>query len=130
MTRATQKREVNSFVRDSNDVKVIVAPDGSVQVVDINATNVNDGNPDVKPYVEIKGSKRVTGVQQREVAIDVNDNDATDVLIASEPTTHDEAPKADEPVVETAKPKKVTAKSTKSKASDESAKTDAEESEK
>ena len=58
--------ELNELVKNSNNVKIIVLADGTVQAVDIDATNVKDEHPDAEPYAEVKGTKVSIGVQQRE----------------------------------------------------------------
>lgn len=64
-----QLNELNNLVKNSKNVKVITLKDGTVQVVDIDATNVDDGLPDAEPYAEVKGNKIKAAVQQRESTV-------------------------------------------------------------
>ena len=66
----TKLNELNELVKNSSNVKIIVLADGTVQAVDIDATNVDDDHPDAEPYAEVKGTKVKVGVQQREPAVD------------------------------------------------------------
>lgn len=108
MSKASQKIEVNDLVKTSpNDVKVIVAKDGTVQVVGINETNVKDGNPPLETLAEITSHKRVSGVQQRPETIVASDSNEveTDVDVSNDVVTSatvtDTTPVKDVDVVET-----------------------------
>lgn len=83
MSIASQKNELNDLFKTSKNVKVIVLANGTVQLVDKDATNVEDGNPAAEAYAEIT-STRTSGVQQRE---------DTSVVVPAEVTKPAKTPK-------------------------------------
>lgn len=100
----TKLNELNELVKNSSNVKIIVLADGTVQAVDIDATNVDDEHPAAEPYAEVKGTKVKVGVQQRESTVD---EDIKPVAKKARKTKKDkvvepvvvEQEKTDEPVV-------------------------------
>lgn len=88
--------ELNELVKNSSNVKIIVLADGTVQAVDIDATNVEDDNPNAEPYAEVKGTKVKVGVQQRE---SVTEEDEEEVKTVTKKGRAAKKDKVVEPVV-------------------------------
>jgi len=56
-THTVQRNMVNDAVKESKEVKVIVLKDGTLQVVGINETYVDDVLPDADPIAELISDK-------------------------------------------------------------------------